>query len=170
MFKSNIFSITITNSETTALPWVAFGYNEGLTNVPGVSVSVPQTSLQQSTRQSASIPFLIKSIKIRTQSQAQLNNPIQIKTVDATGKLNSVALVPMNYYDVMTSIPYMVKVYDPQILIDSRVSLTGTINARETMYITVEISKKSGFSNFVNTAIQNIKGLKFKVSWRLLPI
>lgn len=170
MFKSNIFSITIVNNTTQAQPWVAFGYNQGTQNVPGVIVSVSESSLEQSTKQSASIPFKIKSIKVKTQNSNQLSNPITIAVIDATGKRFQSVLTPMDYYEPDTKIPNLIKVISPNIIIDSRTSLSGVINANQTMNITIELQNTSKFSNFITGIFKNFKSKTVEISWRPLPI
>lgn len=167
MFKSNTLTITIVNNTIQKQQWVAFGYNAGLQNPPGVIVSVSESSLEETDKQSAQIPFKIQSIKIKTQTTSQLNNLIQIQTSDATGKLVQYTVTPMNYYEPETKIPNLVKINNPNIIISGQVALIGNINAGETMNITITIRKQSAFSNFINGIINHSK---FKIKWNLLPI
>ena len=169
MFKSNILSITVINNTTKANNWVAFGYNKGVQNAPGISVSVSESSLEESNRQSASIPFKIESIKVRTQSERQLANPILIQTSDATGKLVQANVTPMDYYEPTTNIQNLVKINNPNITISGQVSLSGIINAGQTMNITITIKKQSGFSNFISGIFKRVENRGIKIKWGLLP-
>jgi len=170
MFNNNTLSITVINNTTTAKPWVAFGYNKGVQNGPGVIVSVSESSLQESNRQSASIPFKVESIKIKTQNDAQLANPITIQASDATGKVQQVQLMPLDYYEPESNIKNLVKINNPGIVISSQVALSGVINAGQTMNISIKIKKTSPFSGFIGGVANKISKIKFKIRWRLLPV
>jgi len=169
MFANNTLSITVINNTTQGQPWVAFSYNKGTQNIPGVMVSVSQSSLQESDRQSASIPFKVESIKIKTQTQAQLANPIAIQTSDATGKVQKVQLFPLDYYEPTSNIQNLVKINNPNIVISGQVGLSGVINAGQTMTINIEVKKQSGFSNFLNGISKKLTGKSIKFRWHLLP-
>lgn len=169
MFKNNTLSITITNQTTQTQPWVAFGYNKGVQNVPGVMVSVSESSLQESDRQSASIPFKVQSIKIRTQNNAQLSMPIQIITSDATGQKQQYSLMPADYLEPDSKIPNLVKINNPNIIISSQVQLQGVIQAGQTMTVAITIKKQSAFSNFISNIFSPVANKKVIIRWRLLP-
>jgi hypothetical protein len=168
MFNDTL-SITIINNTTTAQPWVAFSYNKGTQNVPGVFVSVSESSLQQSNRQSATVPFKVQSIKIKTQTEPQLSNPITIQVTDATGKLQQASLMPLDYYEPTNGIKNLVKINNPDITISGQVGLSGVINAGQTMNVIIQLKKTSGFSNFLNGIFTKISNKQFTVKWRLLP-
>lgn len=169
MFSNDTLSITIINNTTAAKPWVAFGFNKGLQNVPGVIVSVSESSLQQATTESASIPFKVQSIKIKTQTDAQLGNPITIQTSDATGQLEQSIFTPLDYYDVDTKVPNLVKINNPNIIISGQVALNGVIAAGQTMNIILKLQKQSGFSNFIKSIFSKSPTKNWSIKWRLLP-
>lgn len=169
MFKNDTLSITIVNNTTLAQPWVAFGYNKGVQKVPGVIVSVSESSLQEANRQSASIPFKIQSIKIKTQTDTQLANPIAITTNDATGQSHQYSIAPIDYYEPDNKIQNLVKINNPNIIISGQVELSGVINSGQTMNIVVQIQKQSGFSNFLNGIFNKVANKKWSIKWRLLP-
>lgn len=153
MFKDDILTITIVNNTKTAMPWNAFGYNQGLQNSSGVSVIVAESSLQQANRQSAQTFFDVKQIKIRTNNDEQLNNPITFAHSDATGKNMSVVIVPGDYVDIMSSIPRFIVINDPGIIITGKDSFSGTINANSRMEVIIKLKKAAKKSNFINSLI-----------------
>lgn len=169
MFKNNILTITVVNNTTLPRQWVAFGYNKGLQNVPGVVVSVSQSSLEESNKESAQIPFKIKSIKIKTKTESQLNNPISIQTSDATGYSKQYSLNPIDYYEPENKIPNLVKINNPNIIISGQVGFQGIINALETMTITIEQYKQNSFSGFISGIVNTITKTNWKIKWSILP-
>lgn len=169
MFPNNQLSISVTNNTTKNKIWSAFGYNRGAQNNPGVFVSVSESSLEQATRQSASIPFKVKSIKIKTQSVEQLSQPVIIQIVDATGQLRQAQIVPMDYYDPDIKIPNLVKINNPGFAIDSRVDLQGIILAAERMNIVITIDEGSRFSSFMERMRNVFNNQNIKIRWALVP-
>lgn len=153
MFKDDILTITIVNNTKTAMTWNAFGYNQGLQNSPGVSVIVAESSLQQANRQSAQTFFDVKQIKIRTNDNNQLDNPITFAHSDATGQNTSVQIVPSDYVDIMNSIPRFVRIDDPGIIITGKDSFSGVINANSRMEVIIKLKKAAKKSNFINSLI-----------------
>lgn len=169
MFKNDTLSITIVNNTTSTQPWVAFGYNKGVQNVRGVIVSVSESSLQESDRQSASIPFKVQSIKIKTQTDSQLANPIVIATNDATGSAIQYTINPIDYYEPYNKIQNLIKINNPNIVISGQVELSGVIHSGQTMNIVIQIKKKSPFSNFLNSIFNKTANKKWNIQWRLIP-
>lgn len=153
MFKGDILTITIVNNTKTSMPWNAFGYNQGLQNDPGVSVSVAESSLQQANRQSAQTFYDIKQIKVRTNDNSQLNNPITFTHSDATGQKVQVPIVPADYVDVMNSIPRFVRIDDPEIVITGKDAFSGVINANSRMEVIIKLKKAPKKSNFMSSLI-----------------
>lgn len=169
MFPNNQLSITVTNNTTQNKLWTAFGYNRGEPNQPGVIVSVSQSSLSEATRQSASIPFRVKSIKVQTQTLQQLSQPIIIQIVDATGQIKQAQIVPMDYYEPDIKIPNLVKINNPGFAIDGRVDLQGIIMAREQMNIVLTIDEGSRFSSFMDRMRNVFNNQNIKIKWTLVP-
>lgn len=170
MFKDDILTITIVNNTKSAMPWNAFGYNQGLQNDPGVSVAVAESSLQQANRQSAQTFFDVKQIKVRTNNDQQLSNPITFTHSDATGQKMQVPIIPADYVDVMNSIPRFVVIPDPGIVITGKDSFSGTINANSRMEVIIKLKKASKKSNFI-TSLINIfaPGTKILVTGPINP-
>jgi hypothetical protein len=153
MFKNDTLTITIVNNTKTALPWAAFGYNQGLQSGPGVSVNVAESSLMQATRQSAQAYFDVKEIKIRTNNNEQLSNPITLQHSDATGKYVQVSFNPVDYVDVINSIPNFVVIRDPELTITGKDGITGVINANSRMDVIIKVKQATKKSNFIKSII-----------------
>ena len=153
MFKNDTLTITIVNNTKQALPWAAFGYNQGLQSGTGVSVNVAESSLMQANRQSAQSLYDVKEIKIRTNNNEQLSNPITIQHSDATGKLVQMVFNPIDYVDVINSIPHFVVIRNPELTITGKDGITGVINANSKMDVIIKLKKTTKKSNFIKSFI-----------------
>lgn len=169
MFKNNILSITVINNTTSVKPWVLFGSNQGSYNLPGIIVSVSESSLEQVNTESTQIPYKVESIKIKTISSVQLNMPIGIQTSDATGQFLEYKINPIDYLEPDSTIINSIKINNPNIIISGSVSFQGAINAGETMNIIIKIKSNTSFSNFLSNAIKKIKNKTWSIHWRLIP-
>jgi hypothetical protein len=163
----NTLSIKITNTNPEAKPWTAFGFNEGAQNQSGVLVSIAQSSLQQATRESANIPFVIDEIKIKSFDPTNLDNAIIIHYKDSTGKLFNAQFTPSEYLDPTQHIQNLVVVQRPNIEISGNIALQGTINGNSSITILLDITKKKFISSFINSAISIFTASHIKISQKL---
>ncbi len=152
MFDNHL-TIKIANSTGTPLNWVAFGYNEGLKNPPGVSVEVSQSSLDQTTRSSANNGFVITEIKVNTSSNDQMDNNISIRNSEMTGSGSDQSFTPSAYSEPSDKSKNFIKIENPGIKINGKSSLGGTINANTTMLLMLEIKPESKMSSFVSSIL-----------------
>lgn len=165
---NSTITINIKNTTSHLKTWYAFGYNQSLQNEPGVLVTVSESSLQQSTRESSTQPFIVKKIKIKTDSAHQLNQPISIVTSKSTGGYYQQMFTPSNYQDVLYSIPNLVSIYNPKLNVFGNTFLWGTINPNESMNIVLLLKAKQSFGYFISTIFSNIFGKRIKITSRFI--
>lgn len=167
---NNTLTIVVRNNTAGPLNWTAFGFNEGARNPPGVSVSVSQSSEAQATRESATIPFIIDEMKIKTTNADQLDQAIVIHAKDSTGELFEAQLVPSSYQDPSVKIPNMVVIPKPNLQIAGNIGLQGQILPMTTLTIVITISKMSRFSSFIQSVFGDyFSGAKIKISRNVSP-
>ena len=148
MFDHTI-TIQIRNRTNQPQNWYAFGFNQGLQNPNGVAVSINERSAETAARQSSTNPYLIDNIKIKTQSELQLQSPITITTSEITGQSSQKVMIPSDYLDMWNGIIKLVKIYNTGFKIQGKTLLSGTIAPNQAMSITLNLKQEKKISNFI---------------------
>lgn len=165
----SVLTIKISNTNSQQKPWNVFGFNEGFSNQPGVLVSISQSSLDMATRESATVPFIIDKMKIKSNDGNNLDNGIIMHYKDSTGRLFEAQFTPSEYLEPSYYVQNMVVIPNPNIEIAGNIALQGTINANSSITILIDITKKKLFSSFLNSVINMLGDYKIKISRQITP-
>lgn len=144
-------TMTLEVSNRNAYPetYSVFGTNFKGAQPFGVSAQVPESSLDQATRESAFRGFMIKSLKMRVSDPNQFNEPVIITVQSMTGKKVVYQLQPMNYLSPTQAQPNFISIPDINIPVWSDVNISGTIGGNTDISFIMKLKKVDGPSSFI---------------------
>lgn len=120
----------------------------------GVTVSTNTMQLSKFITRVQANPMHVKSIKISTNKEEQLLNPIIMSYTDAFGQQQSAQIIPETYKSSFQHNPNMVEIPNVDALLDVNSTITMVVNPKTMVTFTLKVEQlfknKRNFYNFLN--------------------